>query len=263
MRVAFVLSVSLAFATACGPADRTSPSVDGGARDTVDCSAPTAEICGSGLDEDCDGKTDCADEDCDGEGDCSSCGQLDLTESQPLALPDGDGASYETSIDITGFSSGQTSTAASDFLGICVVMEHSWLRDLQIELTCPSGQKIVMSKFLGRDFVQAVFMGEPNDEDTTNPIPGIGAEYCWSPTATRPPMLTWAAANGSEYETVRLPPGDYSSVDPFDNLVGCTLNGTWTIKVTDLWPIDNGFIFSWGVKFDPDIVEDCSGWPVE
>ena len=65
------------------------------------------------------------------------------------------------------------------------------------------------------------------------------------------------------YRQPHLPVPDYRSVDPYAGLVGCALNGAWTITVTDLWGSDNGFIFSWGVNFDPAIVEDCSSWPVE
>ena len=37
------------------------------------------------------------------------------------------------------------------------------------------------------------------------------------------------------------------------------LNGEWTIIVTDLWPIDNGFMFEWSIAFDPSLVVDCEG----
>ena len=41
--------------------------------------------------------------------------------------------------------------------------------------------------------------------------------------------------------------------------LGTPLNGSWSIVVTDLWPIDNGFLFDWTIEFDPNSVEDCSG----
>ena len=39
-----------------------------------------------------------------------------------------------------------------------------------------------------------------------------------------------------------LPVGD------FNDFVGTSLNGNWTITVTDNLNIDNGWIFSWGIK---------------
>ena len=92
--------------------------------------------------------------------------------------------------------------------------------------------------------------------------------YCWKPTATNPPMLDYANAGSAMnmvptcdgfFEAEQLPPGDYSAADPWTNFAGSPLNGQWSILVTDLWPIDNGFLFDWTIQFDPNAVEDCSG----
>jgi gliding motility-associated-like protein len=168
------------------------------------------------------------------------------TRSDSLALPDGTGIPYKTSIYFTQFSPGQVLTDPNDLLGICVNMEHSWMRDLQISLTCPSGQNIILHNFAGQ-VGSRVYLGVPMIGDGFNPIPGTGWNYCWTPAATNPTWIQYAntvlAGNGT------LPPGNYSSYQPIANLLGCPLNGEWTITATDLWPVDNGFIFSWGVKF--------------
>lgn len=264
---AFLFLASLLL-VACGPSVQPDGGDDTGGDDApdvdADTCAPTAEVCDNSADEDCDGFIDCEDVDCFGIGDCpdgfAECGEADLTEGQPLALPDGVGTSYESSIDITGFTDGQFLEQASDFLGICVVMEHSWLRDLQIEMDCPSGVTLILQEFLGQTGSE-IFMGQPNESDEGGtPIPGVGAEYCWRPTAVNLPMLEYVNANPQIHD---LPAGDYQSVTAFNALEGCTLNGEWTIRVTDLWGIDNGFIFSWGISFDPSIVEDCEDWPVD
>ena len=223
---------------ACGPTDRTSPALEGTGEAPNEVDAAPCEDCNEGG------------------GDQVVCGEIDLVEGEPLALPDGEGGSYETSITITGFADGQTLDFGEHVLGTCVVMEHSWLRDLEIELTCPSGQTIELQKFLGKDGGE-LFMGDPNDNDGTNPRPGTGAEYCWTDLTQTPPMLTWA----NQHPNMRdLPPGDYRPSQSYDDLVGCVLDGDWTIKVTDLWGIDNGFIFSWKIKFDPTMVDDCDDW---
>jgi subtilisin-like proprotein convertase family protein len=41
--------------------------------------------------------------------------------------------------------------------------------------------------------------------------------------------------------------------------MGAPLNGDWTIYIQDKWAIDNGYVFSWSIAFDPTLVQDCSG----
>ena len=170
--------------------------------------------------------------------------------SDSLPLPDGTGASYETSIYFSDFAPGQVLTNINDLLGICVNMEHSYLRDLEIGLTCPDGTYIVLHDFAGQVGGE-VFLGEPfeADEGFNPPVPGLGYDYCWTPDATNGTWLEYA----NTFSPPTLPAGDYNSFDPLTDLLGCPLNGEWTITVQDLWAIDNGYIFSWSVEFDPDL----------
>ena len=168
--------------------------------------------------------------------------------SDSLALPDGTGIAYETGIGFTNFSPGQVLSSIDDLVQICVIMEHSYLRDLEISITCPSGESVVLHNFAGQSGGQT-FLGIPNENDEflPEPIPGTGFEYCWTPTATNG---TWLDnANGSP----TLPAGNYEAFDPLENLLGCPLNGEWTISVEDLWAIDNGFIFEWSIEFDASL----------
>lgn len=172
---------------------------------------------------------------------------VDGTRSDSLALPDGTGIPYETNLYFTEFSPGQVLTNVDDLEGICVNMEHSWMRDIEIKLTCPNGTTVILHNHPGQIGGQ-VFLGEPNDNDNFNPIPGAGYDYCWTPNAPNPTWIQFANTTLGGFGT--LPPGDYSSFTPLTNLIGCPLNGEWTLTVTDLWPIDNGFIFSWGIDFN-------------
>jgi len=263
MRFPFLLVPAFVFAAACGPAlSSDDDGADDDSGDAPDATPGDPEICTGGADEDGDGYTDCDDADCIGTEACPSdnpnCGELNEVTGS-LALPDGEGNSYTNALNFTGFSAGQTLDDITKLLGVCVNMEHSWLRDLQMEITCPNNTKVVLNMFLGQTGSE-VFMGQPNETDegtNVTPIPGVGADYCWTPTAANAPMLDYANATGVH----DLPTGDYQASTPFSALVGCPLNGDWTIKVQDLWAIDNGFIFSWGIKFDPSIVEDCTTWP--
>ena len=174
--------------------------------------------------------------------------QVGSVRSDSLALPDGDGTSYETSISFLQFRPGQLLTDLDDLKNICVTMEHSWMRDLQIELICPDGTTVLLHDHPGQTGGQ-VYLGQPIDSDGTNPTPGIGATYCWTPDAPNPTWIQYANTN----PVSTLPEGDYSSFEPLSNLLGCPLNGEWTIRVTDLWNVDNGFIFSWGITFSDDL----------
>jgi len=176
----------------------------------------------------------------------SSSFELEGSRADSLALPDGTGELYQTSIFLTEFSPGQIMVSANDLESICVNMEHSWARDIEITLTCPNGQSIILHDHPG-NFGSEVFLGIPNDNDNFSPIPGLGFDYCWTPNATNPTWIVYAntVLGGSG----TIPAGDYSTFDPISNLIGCPLNGEWTIGVTDYWPADNGFIFNWSIKF--------------
>lgn len=171
--------------------------------------------------------------------------------SDSLPLPDGDGTSYSTSISLTGFSPGQTLSNLDDLVGIFVNMEHSWMRDLQIKLTCPNGQNIMLHNHPGQVGGE-VFLGDPYeaDEGSPAPIPGIGYDYGWS---SNPDFnFTWIQY-ANAFSPGTLPPGTYQPFEPLSDLLGCPLNGDWTIEVTDLWAIDNGYIFSWSIEFDQEL----------
>ena len=176
--------------------------------------------------------------------------QADGVRSDSLALPDGTGAAYETGIAFTNFSPGQVLTDINDLIDICVIMEHSYMRDLEISLTCPDGTNVILHNFGGTTGGE-VFLGEPfeADEGFNPPIPGVGYEYCWTPGSTNGTWLEYANANNPG----TLPPQDYESFDPLTDFLGCPLNGEWTISVQDLWGVDNGYIFEWSITFADDI----------
>ncbi len=179
--------------------------------------------------------------------------------SDSLPLPDGTGAVYETSISFSDFLPGQSLNNINDLLGICVNMEHSWMYDLDVFLECPDGTRV---KLQDQEFItNEVFLGEPFTADDFNPpFPpgrGEGMTYCWTPTSDKGTWTEFAQANdpgGSGAYT--LPPGNYESFAPLDNLIGCPLNGEWSIIVSDLWGSDNGWIFEWSIDFASNLFPD-------
>lgn len=288
--VAFV--VLLAGVTACGPTGRPGAGDDDG-NTGVDATPTGQEVCTDAFDNDGDGRADCSDVDCSGIDGCPVCGAVENPEAQPLALPDGVDAetgnppvcsvdadctnavapncvakvchaSYDSELNFVGFPAGATLTDPNKLLRVCVTMEHSYLYDLQMELLPPNGTRFILQKYnTDRDDADKIFLGQANDGDPVSaPVAGTGAKYCWTPSSTTPmadgPMIgpTQPIA-GSIWPM--LTPGDFMSDSPWASLANVPLNGVWDLRVTDLWALDNGFMFSWSIEFDPSLVSDCAG----
>ena len=168
-------------------------------------------------------------------------------------LADGAGFSYSTSLNFDFFDPGATLTTCADLYSIMVNMEHSYMGDLGITITCPNGTTVDLVTW-GTNGGGGTFLGQALDDGSTNP--GIGWDYYWAPNATNG---TWGqAAAGGLTTPVSTPTngnsltsGTYSAAGNLCNLVGCPLNGAWTFSVTDNLAIDNGYIFSWGINFNP------------
>src|SRR5690606_37078854 len=59
-------------------------------------------------------------------------------------LPDDLGIPFTSELVFTQFDPGQTVTSTSDIISVCANMEHSFLGDLVVQLTCPGGQTMIM-----------------------------------------------------------------------------------------------------------------------
>ncbi len=178
--------------------------------------------------------------------------QAENIRADSIPLPDGEGVFYEAGIQFNTFSPSQVITDPSQIKRICVNIEHTWARDMEIELECPDGTKIVLHDFQGQEGNE-IYLGMPIDGDNAVITPGAGSTYCWTNDGTQT-WLEFANTNFGPNSTRNvLPPGDYAPVDPFSNLVGCPINGDWTIIVKDLWLFDNGFVFWWSIEFDETV----------
>jgi gliding motility-associated-like protein len=176
----------------------------------------------------------------------------EVTYDNPVntELPDNVGECFESVIDVAGFGPGQTLTNINDLFAINIAIEHSFLFDLVISVECPNGQSVILHQQMAQTI-------GPNVGANGTDLGVVNTEfwdYAWTPDATQG---TWSevattGANGS------LPEGDYNSLEPLDQLVGCELNGAWTISVCDLWGGDSGELDSWGLAFNPAIVPDVT-----
>ncbi|AEA43768.1 PKD domain containing protein [Fluviicola taffensis DSM 16823] len=161
------------------------------------------------------------------------------------------GVAQEIPITQTGFSAGSTLTQASDVQSLCFDMEHSFMGDLVIIVECPNGQ----SQILHQQGGGGTQIGEPNpadDVDCDDPATqGIPYNYCFTPMATE----TWVEWSNNNGFGGTVPAGDYEPVQPFTNLVGCPLNGVWTLIVVDNWASDDGTLFTFELNLAPNLYE--------
>ena len=195
-----------------------------------------------------------------------------LALADTVFLPDGSGASYMSNLTYSVFPTGMTLSNISDLLGVCLNMEHTYMGDLKISLICPNGNSVVLLNYPnsggGTILGRPVGADLPVDANTWNTTPGIGFEYCFSPTSTNGYI-----DNASNWTTVapyvdpigqsspsvkQANAGTYQAVGNWNNLLGCPLNGTWKINVIDNLAADNGYIFSWGLSLNPALIP--GGW---
>lgn len=159
-------------------------------------------------------------------------------------IPDGNGIAVESSINVEGTTS--DTLEAGQLVAVRAELEHSWMRDLEITLSCPTGQEITLlnQATTGGE----VFLGEPDEDDVSNPPgAGIGYFYGWAPFSTLGTMLNFA--NVDQFAGNILPEDYYAPYEDFGGLTGCDLSGSWTLTITDMWGIDNGYLFSWEILF--------------
>ncbi len=170
-------------------------------------------------------------------------------------LADGAGFSYSSTLTFDFFEAGATLDDCSDLLDVFINMEHSYLGDLQMSITCPDGTNVILLEYPNGG--GNTYLGEAIDNGGTDP--GIGYDYAWAPDATNgnlPDATTVPVGGVTPGNSV--PSGTYQSDYDMCDLVGCPLNGDWTFNVVDNLAIDNGYIFAWGINFNPTLFPDIT-----
>lgn len=161
-----------------------------------------------------------------------------------LFIPDDQSACFSSELTFSGFQSGSSINSINDLDFFFINFEHSFMGDITITFICPNGQFIAVHQQGGG----GTWLGEPVDDESDTP--GVGYDYYWAPDATNGTWAEEASFGGT------LPAGTYQSVQDWSSIVGCPLNGTWTVEICDLWSIDNGFIFDWSMAFNPEYYGD-------
>ncbi|PSR14393.1 MAG: hypothetical protein DA408_04205 [Bacteroidetes bacterium] len=191
----------------------------------------------------------------------------DGVRSDTLLLPDGSGGVYRSSIPFTQFRPGATLTNPADINFVSLNLEHSYSGDLDIELICPNGSSAYILQYgsgLGSTNFGEPFASAPVDGQSANLTPGIPYTYVFVENAARgtlpqfrpmAPSYTYttvpSVSTGQTYTytDTYFPAGEYRPQQSFANLVGCPLNGDWTIRVQDNLGLDNGWLFEWSISF--------------
>ena len=170
-------------------------------------------------------------------------------------LPDGSGVSYSTSITTNCYSPSATVTAATDVTNVCLNIEHSFLGDLDILLICPNGQSVSLKDYPGGG---GTYLGGALDDGGTGP--GVGASYCFTPSGSVL-LVNGGTVTAGNPASASIAPGSYMPAASFSGLIGCPMNGNWTIQVTDHLAIDNGYIFNWDINFSAALLSAASYTP--
>ncbi len=223
--------------------------------------------------------------------------EASLGHSELIFLPDGvscnGSCSYRSPVTFDIFDDTAHIFSVENIKFVRLNIEHSYIGDIYINITCPNGQKADLMRFAGTgtsscdgiipqdsrqwlsgsNMMESNFFGAANDNENPNyPCnaaangnqPGRGWNYCWSNNTTS--GYQYASGDGIIYRNGHENNGrvDSSNVaahtnfyhpdDNFNSLVGCPLNGTWYIEVVDGYSMDNGYIFEWELALDASLI---------
>jgi gliding motility-associated-like protein len=185
---------------------------------------------------------------------------LAVSESEPL--PDATGIPFTSELFIDFFDPDQVLEDCDDLMSFSAIIEHSFIGDLTMWITCPDGTEVLIMDngasggvdpsgcnnpdLGGNDLGEPVF-----GDGGGSPIPGVGYEYSWS---TEGEYVLDDPDNPNLDGFNAVPAGLYATCGDICDLVGCPLNGIWEFNILDQWAADNGFLFEWGIDFNPAIV---------
>ncbi len=206
-----------------------------------------------------------------------------LTVADTLFLPDGSGVHYQSTVLYNIFSPGETLQNISDLIAVRAALNHTYLGDLSIWLECPTHQTVYFLPYTNNG--GCTVLGEPTgclssgcETCQSSPLTmlcGGCYDYYWSPTATRgrldesqyrssPSWFYNSSNNNVRTQSSQLNhvPTDYYQANggagAWNALIGCPLNGEWTLHIQDNIGRDNGWICQWSIELNPDLVP--GGW---
>ena len=213
-----------------------------------------------------------------------------LSVNDTIFLPDGvdcgSGCSYISPVTFTSFSPSSLIQSANDILYVRIKLEHSWVGDIWIRLTCPNQQYVSILKKNGTGSSNcssqipasewgwngsgqtSAYFGVAYDSssgcDPNNSSNAMGTpwNYCWSNATNQGYVYSTnyyvyvnaASSQPIDSTNVANMTNVYHPDGSFANLIGCPMNGTWSIEVMDGWSGDNGWLTEWEIALDPALL---------
>ncbi|MDR2835983.1 MAG: gliding motility-associated C-terminal domain-containing protein [Bacteroidales bacterium] len=156
-----------------------------------------------------------------------------------VTLPTGISACYYSEIIYRDFEEGAVLTSVDDIIGIHTWLQHEHFGGLQISIICPNETSVMISE--GR---LRTNLGIPGSTCTCE-NDGVPFEYIIAENTAAPTM--WYES--IHFVDTELPEGIYSTAMPFSPLIGCPLNGKWTLKICDYSFNDCGVLSDWYIEF--------------
>jgi gliding motility-associated-like protein len=125
-------------------------------------------------------------------------------------------------------------SGAIDSVGLNIL--HADMGDLEIKLSCENGNSVILKNF---DATNHALLGDT--------LTNLSYTYYWSELSGIQTM------NSITTEQI-ISSNAYLPDESFDNLIGCPLNGNWTLEITDNQELDSGYVYQWSIVFDEDIL---------
>ena len=195
--------------------------------------------------------------------------------SENATLPDATGVTFSSDLVIDAFEPGQTLDDCDHLELITANIEHEFIGDLTMFVTCPNGTSVVLlenaltSGSLGSD-PNGCNLNTSGTEDDLNAYQ-LGAsdvegyDYSWNMDALyvidgvdNPYVNNNVLPDGTVLNSGVILPEEYLPCGNFCDFVGCPLNGTWSFNVLDQWFNNDGTLFGWSISFNPDIAPEIS-----
>ena len=204
-------------------------------------------------------------------------------------------AEYRGTINVSGFDDTCHINSIDDIDRIYVNMSHSALVDVNMMIKCPNDQKCLIKSPAPSSWQWTntgginnpnstnggyYRLGEPtfaeNTYDQCYGTPGNGYSYYLTPTATNPFGGDYANDDcqtctttsfidncGIERTCSILDEGNYATYESMTSLIGCPINGEWTLYAYDGLAYDYGHVFEWGIYFNSPNLGNEMSWTGE
>lgn len=167
---------------------------------------------------------------------------------EETALGDVQGVTFTSTLDLDCFQS-QNLTNIAQLESICIVMEHTYIGDLEITAISPNGQRVLLHDGPRNN---SFSLGNPITTDGTGP--GQGWEYCFSMSGATILSDGPVVQSGMPTSGLTVEAGTYLPIGDFNSFLNTPIDGQWTLEIIDHALYDDGTIFNWSLNFDESLL---------